>query len=73
MSSTSSSRKLVPTPKVCHRYGDVSPSTVWRWEHDPEMNFPKPVRIKGRKYWRESELDAHDNALLAAGAGSSRT
>ncbi len=36
----------------------VSPMTVWRYEHDPEIAFPKRIRLKtnGRVYWRLSEV-----------------
>ena len=30
---------------VCSRYG-VSAMTVWRWDHDPALHFPKPYRIR---------------------------
>ena len=36
--------------------------TLWRWDHDPNLKFPKPVRIRGRKYRDEAELDAFDAA-----------
>jgi predicted DNA-binding transcriptional regulator AlpA len=59
-----SSRRLLPDPKVCARYG-VHPSTLWNWDHDPEMKFPKPIRIKNRKYRDEEELDRFDRDLAA--------
>jgi hypothetical protein len=31
-----------------------------RWEIDPTLNFPKPIKIKRRKYWYEDELDEFD-------------
>jgi predicted DNA-binding transcriptional regulator AlpA len=36
-------KKLLPDTQVCKRYGVVS-YTLWRWQHDPELDFPKPVR-----------------------------
>jgi predicted DNA-binding transcriptional regulator AlpA len=53
------SKRLLPDSKVCERYG-VVPYTLWRWDHDPESDFPKPVRINGRKYRPEDELDEFD-------------
>ena len=41
-------KRLLPDSVVCRRYG-VSSMTVWRWDRDPALNFPKPFRIKGRK------------------------
>jgi predicted DNA-binding transcriptional regulator AlpA len=41
-------RRYLPDPQVCRRYG-VSSMTLWRWDHDPRVNFPKPIRINRRK------------------------
>jgi len=54
------SKRLIPDSEVCRRYG-VVPYMLWRWDHEkPELGFPPPVRINGRKYRVESELDAFD-------------
>ena len=31
----------------------VSDMTIWRWQHDPEVAFPAPVKLNnnGRNYW----------------------
>jgi len=54
-----SEKKLLPDPRVCERY-DVTPMTIWRWDRDPDLNFPKPIRIRNRKYRDERELDDFD-------------
>jgi hypothetical protein len=34
---------------------------LWRWDNEqPELGFPKPVRINKRKYRFEDELDEFD-------------
>jgi hypothetical protein len=53
------SKRLLPDSKVCERYG-VVPYTLWRWDHDPESDFPRAIRINGRKYRVEDELDEFD-------------
>jgi predicted DNA-binding transcriptional regulator AlpA len=54
------SRRLLPDSEVCKRYG-VVPYTLWRWDNEqPELGFPKPVRINKRKYRFEDELDEFD-------------
>ena len=58
------SPRLIPDSEVCRRYGVVA-YTLWRWEHDPHMGFPKPVRINGRKHRIEAELDEFDAKLAA--------
>ena len=30
--------------------------TIERWQRDPEMNFPKPMVIRKRKFWRRDEI-----------------
>lgn len=42
--------------------GDISEMTLWRYERDPELGFPKPIRIKRRKYWRCSDISAFERA-----------
>ena len=54
-------KKLLPDHKVCERYC-VNPMTLWRWDHDAKLNFPRPIRIRGRKYRDQRELDTFDAA-----------
>ena len=56
-------RRLIPDPKVCERYG-VTPMSLWRWDHKPELNFPKPIVINRRKYRDEAELEAWERARV---------
>ena len=50
------------------RYDDISDMTLWRWLQDEELDFPKPILIKGRRYWRLSDLDTWDKAQAASSA-----
>jgi hypothetical protein len=63
-----SEKRLIPDPLVCRRYG-VCPMTLWRWDHDPRLNFPKPIRIRGRKYRDQDALAAFDAAQAQDGMG----
>lgn len=56
-----SGRKL-PTREVRKRYGNVCSRTLARWEGDDRLNFPKPIKINGRKYHDEDALDDWDRA-----------
>lgn len=38
--------------------GNISDMTLWRWLHNPELNFPKPIYIGRLRYWRESDIIA---------------
>ena len=50
--------KLISAATVRDLCGGVSDMTLWRWLNDRDMNFPEPVYIQKRRYWREAELDA---------------
>jgi len=56
-------RKL-PTRHVCRRYG-ITDRTVSRWERDPELRFPQPQIVNGRKYYDEDELTEWDHLRIA--------
>ncbi|MGB3313277.1 MAG: transcriptional regulator [Albidovulum sp.] len=46
--------------------GAVSDMTIWRWQNDPTLNFPKPIYIGRRRYWREADVIAWLNAQAEA-------
>lgn len=48
--------KLINAATVRDLCGNVSDMTLWRWLHNPAMNFPQPVMIQRRRYWQESEI-----------------
>jgi predicted DNA-binding transcriptional regulator AlpA len=58
-------KRYIPGPKVAARY-DVTDMSIWRWERDPRLNFPKPIRIGRRKFWDEAELIAWESARRAS-------
>lgn len=54
--------RLWPTKLVADRYSS-STRTIERWAFDTEyahLNFPKPIYIYRRRYWREADLDLFD-------------
>ena len=64
-------RRYLPDPQVCKRY-KVTGMTLWRWDHDPELGFPKPIRINRRKYRDHAELEAWERER-AAGSNAEGT
>jgi predicted DNA-binding transcriptional regulator AlpA len=60
----SQGRRLIPDSEVARRYG-VHPSTIYNWDHNPKLGFPKPVRINRRKFRNAAELDEFDQARTA--------
>jgi hypothetical protein len=55
---------LVPARKVQDRY-DIADRTLDRWVVNPALNFPLPVIINKRRYWRVSELVAWERQRAA--------
>ena len=45
--------------EVRERY-KISRSSLYRWQANPEIGFPKPIKIGHRTLWRESDLVALD-------------
>jgi predicted DNA-binding transcriptional regulator AlpA len=43
--------------RLRQRYG-VTEMTLWRWERDPLLEFPRPLIIKGKKFYDQAELEA---------------
>lgn len=58
---------LLPAVKVLERYG-VSQMSLWRWERDPKLGFPCPVRIARRRYFRLSDLLEFERRQVTAKA-----
>jgi predicted DNA-binding transcriptional regulator AlpA len=61
---------LLPSSKVRQRFGGVSDMTLWRWERNEKLGFPKPVRINARRYYRLSELDEFEQRQRAKQAAN---
>jgi predicted DNA-binding transcriptional regulator AlpA len=57
------SDNLLTTAQLRTRLGGVSEMTIWRYERDPKLGFPKPLRIKRRKYWRVRDIETFEARL----------
>jgi hypothetical protein len=57
-----------PDPKVAIGYG-VHLRTMARWDKQPELKFPKPRYVNGRKYRNIEELRQWDLWRAAGGGG----
>ncbi len=64
MPETSQPVELRAALRVCKQL-DCSLVTIWRRVHDPSLNFPQPVKICGRNYFRADEIDAWIEAQTA--------
>lgn len=63
------SENLLTAKQVRQRYGGISDMSLWRWLRAPELKFPKPLLINGRRYWRLVDLgrweDQHSKSEAA--------
>jgi hypothetical protein len=57
----------IGTSKVADRYG-VVPRTIERWEENPDLKFPAPLRINKRKYWDLEKLEAWERLRATTAA-----
>ena len=64
------SSDLLPDPLVAARYR-VTPRTIHRWDRQPDLNFPAPLWINGRKYRRINQLENWERQRVADKAGTS--
>lgn len=49
--------QLTARYRVCRR-------TIGRWAVQPNLNFPQPLVINGRRYWREDALEAWEHQQI---------
>ena len=57
MSEVDENRRI-PASAVRNLCGGVSDMTLWRWLNNSQLDFPKPIVIGRRRYWREVEVIA---------------
>lgn len=60
-----SNDELLTTKAVQERFGGISAMTIWRWCRDEALDFPAPIRIRGRRYWRARDLDEFERRCAA--------
>jgi predicted DNA-binding transcriptional regulator AlpA len=46
---------FLTAPQVLDRY-NISDMSLHRWLNNPELNFPKPMKINRRRYFKEADL-----------------
>lgn len=61
------SEKRIGAGAVRALCGGVSDMSLHRWLNDPDLNFPKPIYIARRRYWREAEIIEWLNSREVAG------
>jgi hypothetical protein len=60
--------KLIPRKALAQRQG-VCPRTIARRECDDPC-FPRPVKINGRNYFWEHEIEVYERGLIRSAMGA---
>jgi hypothetical protein len=55
--------ELIPDPEVCREFS-ISSMTLWRWDHDIELDFPPPIVIRRRKFRIRRQLEEFRRRML---------
>ena len=59
--------RFIDSGAVSRRYNNASAMTIWRWQKDPAVAFPKPVKLGNRaNFWWLPDLTSWDNQRRAA-------
>lgn len=55
--------EFVPDPQVAKEF-NVTLMTLWRWDHDPALDFPPPIKIRNRNFRSRERLDAFKERMV---------
>jgi predicted DNA-binding transcriptional regulator AlpA len=59
--------RYLDSSAVSRRYSDASAMTIWRWQKDPAVAFPRPVKLGNRQnFWWLPDLIEWDDQRRAA-------
>jgi hypothetical protein len=47
---------FLSSSQIRQMFGNISAMSLWRWLHDPALDFPKPIVIQKRQYWRRGAI-----------------
>ena len=62
---------LVPASVWKPAFGNPSDMTVWRWERNPKVNFPRSTKIANLNFKRVGDLREFRKRALAGELGTS--
>ncbi|MEW9838339.1 helix-turn-helix transcriptional regulator [Mesorhizobium marinum] len=46
----------------------VTNVTIHRWRKDPSLQFPPPIKIKRRVFWRQEDIERWCESRIASAA-----
>jgi predicted DNA-binding transcriptional regulator AlpA len=56
IASSADDDTLLTSNQARARVGNVSHMCIWRWIRDERVQFPQPIQINRRNYWRLGDL-----------------
>lgn len=54
---TNQDTTLISAKECRRKLGNISAMSLWRWLRDERLDFPKPIVVQRRRYWREADID----------------
>ena len=55
----------ITAPQLRERFGGRSDPWLWRLLNDERANFPKPLKVRGKRYFPLSEIEAWEASNCA--------
>jgi hypothetical protein len=46
--------------------------TLWRWDRDPELDFPPPVKIRKKNYRSRQQLEQFKQRMVNSAIAAAR-
>lgn len=62
---SSTESEYLSSRQVRARFGGRSDMTLHRWLKKPELNFPRPIYICGKRFWVREELTRWEESQAA--------
>jgi len=56
--------EFVPDPRVVRELG-ITAMTLWRYDQDPDLDFPPAIKIRNKNYRSRNMLEAWKTRMLA--------
>lgn len=58
--------QFLTATQVRERFGRISDMTLWRWLQDQALDFPKPVVIQRRRFFKLDDIEQFEARRIAA-------
>jgi hypothetical protein len=55
--------ELVPDPTIAREF-NITLMTLWRWSRDPDLGFPKTMKIRNRNFRSRRAIEAFKSRML---------